>query len=149
MFLRRKALITRRAFHPFIQGDLMKLIRACIAAAAMAPLLANALPPGQYDVGGIQQICLTSSGTWYGTTYSAWGGGYYVSGYKTFIYGNFWSGAGNDSMVFYKNNRGLWTEWTDDMSYQNVNMNMLISFVKTDCDAPALAENAGKRPQDK
>jgi hypothetical protein len=126
----------------------MKFIRTCIAAAAMAPMFANALAPGQYDLGGIQQICLTGSGTWYGTTYSAWGGGYVVKGLRTFIYGNFWEGTGNDSMVFFSNNRGPWTEWTDDLGHQIVET-VAVTFVKAVCDPPALVENGGKPPQAK
>jgi hypothetical protein len=129
----------------------MKLIRTLMAAAAIAaPMFAHAgLAPGQYDVGGLQQICLVGDGTWYGTTYSAWGGHYLVKGLKTYIFGNFWSGAGNDSIVVYGNNRGPWTEWTDDLSFQNVLQNQLVTFVKSACDAPALMETGGKRPQDR
>jgi hypothetical protein len=129
----------------------MKLIRTLMAAAAIAtPMFAQAgLAAGQYDVGGLQQICLVGDGTWYGTTYSAWGGRYIVKGDKTYIFGNFWSGDGNDSIVVFGNSRGPWTEWTDDLSYQTVLQNQLVTFVKYACDAPALTENGGKRPQDR
>ena len=129
----------------------MKLIRNLMAAAAIAaPVFAQAgLAPAQYDIGGLQQICLVSDGTWYGTTYSAWGGRYVVRGLKPYIFGNCWSGDGNDSIVVYGNNRGPWTEWSDDLSFENVLQNQLVTFVKYSCDAPALMENGGKRPQDK
>ncbi|HEV8688811.1 MAG TPA: hypothetical protein VGQ91_00830 [Ideonella sp.] len=126
----------------------MKFVRTCIAAAALAPVLAfGAIGPGQYDVAGIQQICLTGSGTWYGTTFPSWGGGWQqlTIGTKvhTHIYGNYSAGAGNDSMQF-KGSKGSWTEWRDDLSFQTVLNPVKITFVKAACDPPALRAQGGK-----
>jgi hypothetical protein len=125
----------------------MKLASTLVAAAAAAvPMFANALPPGQYDIAGIQQICLVGDGTWYGTTFPAWGGHYEMRYPKTFIYGNYAGGAGNDSMVFYGNHRGPWTEWRDDFSWEAVSVNLLITFVKPDCDPPPFATESDGNP---
>jgi hypothetical protein len=125
----------------------MKFARTLIALAAMSPMLALATGPGQYEVAGIQQICLTSSNTWYGVTFSGWGGAWqdvpFGSSYNTHIYGNYSAGAGNDSMVFKKGKKGTWTEWRDDLSFQTVIAPATLTFVKTNCDPPA-AEGRGK-----
>jgi hypothetical protein len=127
----------------------MKLSHLCIVAAAVTPMFAHALAPGQYDVGGIQQICLLDDGTWYGTTFSNWGGAWQEKGRKTFIYGNYAAGVGNDSMDFYGNFRGAWTEWRDNLSYQIVD-SVVLTFVKTDCDPPPAAiEARDSNPMDK
>ena len=126
----------------------MKLIGTCIAIAAMTPLLANALPPGQYEVGGVQQICLVDDGTWYGTTFANWGGTYVVKGSKTFLIGNYRSGRGNDAMDFYEDGHGPWSEWRDNLSYQNISPSK-ITFTKEACDPPAAAALGGDRnPQE-
>jgi hypothetical protein len=126
----------------------MKFVRTCIAIAAMTPMFASAaLSPGQWSVGGIQQICLTSGGTWYGTTFSGWGGAWTPTpvAKNYHIYGNYAAGAGNDSMVIKKkNNTGSWTEWRDDLSFQTVLSPVTLTFVKAVCDPPALAPQGGK-----
>lgn len=124
----------------------MKFARTCIALAALAPMFASAaIGPGQYNLAGIQQICLVSGGTWYGTTFSAWGGGWQqiTIGTKvhTHIYGNYAGGVGNDSIAL-KGSKGSWTEWRDDLSFQIVLNPVTLSFVKTICDPPA-AQAAG------
>jgi hypothetical protein len=119
----------------------MKFARTCIALAAMAPMLASAaIGPGQWNLAGFQQICLTSGGTWYATTFSGWGGAWGTYGGKVHIYGNYASGAGNDSMVFNKKGtKGSWTEWRDDLSFHTVFSPTTLTFVKADCDPPAVA----------
>jgi hypothetical protein len=128
----------------------MKLIvRTCIAAAALVPMLASALPPGQYDITGKQQICLLDNGTWYGVTFGGWGGHYKVKSSKTFIYGNYADGVGNDSMVFFENDKGSWTEWRDDFSHETVTRDH-IRMVKSECDPPAAAAQGGPmNPQER
>jgi hypothetical protein len=127
----------------------MKFVNMCIAAAAMVPMLASAVAPGQYDITGKQQICLVDDGTWYGTTFSDWGGAYVVRASKTFIYGNYARGVGNDSMAFSADLRGAWTEWRDDLSHQVVTRDFL-TFVKPDCDPPAAASaSRDGNPQDR
>jgi hypothetical protein len=130
----------------------MKFVRTCLAVAAMAPMFAMAaVGPGQYTVAGIQSICLVSGGTWYGTTFSGWGGAWQqvTVGTKvhTHIYGNYASGAGNDSIQM-KGTKGSWTEWRDDLSFQTVINPAKLVFVKAICDPPALkAEGAKANPQ--
>jgi hypothetical protein len=117
----------------------MKRLLLALALTAMASPMALATPlsPGQYSLGGIQQICLTSSLTWYGTTFPAWGGNYVKSG-KTYIFGNYAGGAGNDSIVVAGSQvKADWTEWRDDLSFQTVLKGIAVSFVKSVCDPPA------------
>jgi hypothetical protein len=126
----------------------MKFVRACIAIAAIAPMAAlAAIGPGQYSVGGLQQICLVSGGTWYSTTFPAWGGRWQQvavgSKLHTHIYGNYAGGVGNDSMVFKGASKGSWTEWRDDLSFQTVLNPVQIDFVKATCDPPALRAQGG------
>lgn len=125
----------------------MKFARTCIALAAMAPMFASAaIGPGQYDLAGIQQICLVSGGTWYGTTFSGWGGGWQqlTIGTKvhTHIYGNYSAGAGNDSIAL-KGSKGSWTEWRDDLSFQIVLNPVKLTFVKAACDPPVAGAGGG------
>jgi hypothetical protein len=125
----------------------MKFARTCIALAAMAPMFASAaIGPGQYDLAGIQQICLVSGGTWYGTTFSGWGGGWQqlTIGTKvhTHIYGNYSAGAGNDSIAL-KGSKGSWTEWRDDLSFQIVLNPVKLTFVKAACDPPVAGAGSG------
>jgi hypothetical protein len=126
----------------------MKSIRTLAALAILTPVCAfAAIGPGQYDVAGIQQICLTNSGTWYGTTFSGWGGGWQQvvvgSATHTHIYGNYASGVGNDSMVF-KGTKGSWTEWRDDLSVQLALNPVKLTPVKKACDPPAAATRSDK-----
>lgn len=125
----------------------MKFARTCIALAAMAPMFASAaIGPGQYDLAGIQQICLVSGGTWYGTTFSGWGGAWQqlTIGTKvhTHIYGNYSAGAGNDSIAL-KGSKGSWTEWRDDLSFQIVLNPVKLTFVKAACDPPVAGAGSG------
>lgn len=125
----------------------MKFVRSCLAIAMMSPMLALATGPGQYSVAGIQQICLTGSGTWYGTTFSGWGGAWadvpFGTSYNTHVFGNYSGGAGNDSMVFKNGKKGTWTEWRDDLSFQTVIAPATLKFVKANCDPPAAGTHAG------
>jgi hypothetical protein len=92
---------------------------AALAAAALAPAAVSAagLKPGSYSLGGIQDICLQAGGTWYGEDFAAWGGDYLLgSNGETVIFGNYNSGAGNDSIIV-KKTSGTWNEWADDLSY--------------------------------
>jgi hypothetical protein len=139
----------RRPIRSFNREFDMKLVSVCIAAAAMVPMFANAVAPGQYDISGRQQICLVDDGTWYSTTFSDWGGAYVVRASKTFIYGNYAEGDGNDSIALSTDLRGAWTEWRDDLSFQVVTRAFL-TFVKAECDPPAAASaSRDANPQDR
>ena len=82
---------------------------------------AHATQPGLYQIGGIQDLCLQSAGTWYSTTFSGWGGTWLnIPGgaeATTIVRGNYASGAGNDSIAIKRGAAG-WDEWRDDESVQ-------------------------------
>ena len=114
------------------------------AGAVLIPAMASAshLTPGQWSLGGIQQICVTSSNTWYGTTFAAWHGAWRFDGGLMMLYGNYASGAGNDSITVGGLNVADWVEWRDDLSFQTVVDDVQITFVKTVCDPPAASVNS-------
>ena len=97
----------------------MKLIYAA-ALAAILPgcAMAKGFQPGLYDADGLQQICLQADGTWNSPTFASWGGQWSVVNKELHVFGNYNSGAGNNSIVV-KGKKGSWTEWTDDLSYSN------------------------------
>jgi hypothetical protein len=72
-----------------VMRNCLKLL-AIIAFTALIPVTANAkvIKPGQYSVSGsngaYQEICFRADGTWYGVTYSPWGGEWSLSGRATF-----------------------------------------------------------------
>jgi hypothetical protein len=120
--------------------------RLILAASLSLPLIASAASPtpGEYSIGGFQNICLQSGGTWYGTTFSGWGGRWENAGAKTFIYGNYASGAGNDGM-FLKNGRssGVWEEWRDDLSFSTVLKGVSMTKIGSSCPPPAARSERG------
>ena len=124
----------------------MKFVRTCIAVAAWAPMFAMAaIGPGQWSLGGLAQICLQSNGSWYGTSFSPWGGHWKVGPKNVHIYGNYSSGAGNDSIVSNKKlTRANWTEWNDGLSFELVTEQFAITFVKAACDPPTNAVEGQK-----
>jgi len=97
--------------------------------------MAKDLAPGQYSLGGLQEICLQEGGTWYGTTFPGWGGQWLLSGTETVIFGNYASGEGNDSIIVGKT--ATWDEWRDDLSYSNFSTDD-VTHVKKKCDPPAV-----------
>jgi hypothetical protein len=46
------------------------LASAILAVADSGPATASGIRYGQFSVGGIQNICLKSDGTWYGITFN-------------------------------------------------------------------------------
>jgi hypothetical protein len=104
----------------------MKLKMLGVGLLASTALVTGAqakLTPGLYSIGGIQQICLQSGGTWYSPTFSNWGGTWLnntTTGAlaKGLIRGNYASGAGNDSIIVKRGTAG-WNEWRDTESYTN------------------------------
>jgi hypothetical protein len=106
------------------------LAAAAAVAAAVAATPAQAaqsqaartggarLAAGSYELDGVHAICLVADGTWYGEDFHGWGGDWMVgSNGQTAIFGNYASGAGNDSMVVRK---GVvqWSEWSDGLTSQ-------------------------------
>lgn len=122
---------------------------SALAVGAFASSATAAVGPGNYSVGGGQQICLVSDGTWYGETYSGWGGMWGAGPTKedaTLLHGNYASGAGNDAMVI----RGKtvdWTEWQDDESYQSF-LDTTFTKIKGPCSPPAARANVHHNPTD-
>jgi hypothetical protein len=97
----------------------LKILGAMAIATASVPGAANAaIHAGLYNADGLQEICLASNGTWSSPTFGSWGGLWTVVNNNAHIYGNYASGAGNDSIVVH-GTHGTWTEWRDDLSYAN------------------------------
>ncbi len=124
---------------------------AALAAGALAPSAASAsLAPGNYEVAGIQQICLVAGGTWYGETFGPWGGNWFAGPTRddgTIIFGNYASGAGNDSMVVKGHSSVDWTEWQDNLSFQNF-VDGTFAKIPGACTPPAARINRTHNPQD-
>jgi hypothetical protein len=124
-------------------------ISKLIVAGAVVALLAGAareasarvLKPGQYSLGGIQEICIVAGGSWYSTTQPGWGGS--VGGVTrpsgkidTFLTGNFSLGWGNDLIVVSTAGAGnMWIRWYDS-GLQDPPLLIAITKVKTMCDPP-------------
>jgi hypothetical protein len=110
-----------------------------------------AFPEGQWtvyfysEVGlgtSVQGICLASGGTWYGTTFSAWGGVWNRKSNDIHIRGNYASGDGNDgwemSRVTNTLLTGYYQEWRDSLSH-NDQGTMRLVYKSAVCDAAAAA----------
>jgi hypothetical protein len=113
---------------------------------------ASSLTPGQYDLGGSEEICLESDKTWYSTTYEDWSGRWIKKDKKLHIYGNWDDGEGNSlitiSQLRSEPYKAFWFQWRDDSDYLKVYPGTMVSFVKAVCDPPALAKrrNVGGNP---
>jgi hypothetical protein len=93
-------------------------VASCVFAATLlaATSASAALRPGNYNVAGVQRICLQSGGTWYGETFAGWTGHWQVGPNQedaTLIFGNYANNVGNDSMVVTGAGGLDWTEWRD------------------------------------
>jgi len=127
--------------------DLSIFHRAVLAIPVMIaalPIAANAgLRPGQYDVDGLEQICLIDDGTWYSPTFYHWRGRWQLIGNedKFIIYGHYDDEAGDvgeDSMILEKD--GLdWTEWSDDFTDDLFLDDVPLTRVKKKCDPESQA----------
>lgn len=126
------------------------LLMSSAALAVAGTASANGLKPGQYNVDSIQQICLVSDGSWYGTTFHF--NGHWISNPgnndKAAIYGNYQSsgpyyGYYNDTITV-RGGTADWYDYADDNSYAAFLPGVLFSFVKKACDPPAARTNDGK-----
>jgi hypothetical protein len=120
---------------------------AVIAAAPSAQ--AKTLSPGDYNLGGVQRICLVRGGAWYGESFAGWSGTWGAGPNTedgTVIHGNYNGGAGNDAMVL---TGGLvdWTEWKDDESFQKF-IDTTMVRLRGKCVAPATKANSRENPMD-
>jgi hypothetical protein len=124
---------------------------AIIVLAAQAASAAS-LPPGQYDLGGSEEICLENDKTWYSTTYEDWSGRWIKKDKAFHIYGNWANGEGNSLITISQLKsdpyEAFWFQWRDDSAYRKVYPETTVSFVKAVCDPPALAKlrNVGGNP---
>ena len=127
-----------------MKSNVLKSAALALAVGHSSAASAN-LKPGQYDVGGLEQICLVNDGTWYSPTFPSWHGLWQIVGNedKAIIFGHFDDGLGDvgeDSMILEKG--GLdWTEWPDDFSYTLFLDDTPITRVKKTCDAKAPAQH--------
>jgi hypothetical protein len=114
-------------------------LTALVLATGMAS--AAGLKPGEWSLGGIQEVCLQSDGTWYYTSYSGLPGGWENTGdadNEAIIYGGtFFSGAGEDSMVVRKHKLAHWTEFANSgNTLYAFNNDFTMQFLGTTCTAP-------------
>jgi len=112
---------------------------------------AEILGPGQWSLGGIQQICIVSGGSWYSPTFAGWAGRYTTDSRAQVLYGNYASGVGNDVIEALggaaTGGASDWMEWRDDLSFQSFSDDVRWTFVKTVCDPPpAVAANGVQAP---
>jgi len=126
------------------------LIFAGLVALLPATAEARGLSPGHYSLSGIQSICLQADGNWYGTTFANWGGHWIVltlgTVKTTYIYGNYLSGAGNDSLVVLGLHNSKWTEWRDDLTFETVIHNVTVTKLSKFCPAAAATGKATRGP---
>lgn len=120
-------------------------------AIATSMASAKALTPGEWSLGGIQDICLSSSGSWYYTTYSGLPGGWEATGDKkvqTILYGGtFASHNGEDSIVVSGKRVADWTEFANSgNTLYAFNYNISITFISSTCSAPYHAGGHEKLP---
>lgn len=132
-----------------------RILKAAIAAGVLgagalgASSASASLTPGQYNLAGIQTICVVAGGTWYGETFSGWSGKWFVGpvsedGY--YLQGNYGSGVGNDSITVGRRSID-WSEWRDDGSFNNF-VDGALTRVKGACTPPASRANLHKNPLD-
>lgn len=116
---------------------------SALLATAFLSTSALALTPGQYKIGD-QTICLKGGTTkylkWYSPSYAGWGGRWKGKN----IFGNYDSGAGNDTLHV-DSGKALWFEWRDDLSTRKISSGVPFIFVKLKCDPPPPAATTRQR----
>ena len=126
------------------------LVASVLAMGALATS-ANAwgLAPGNYEIAGIQQICIVADGSWYGETFPSWGGFWQVgptSEDATVLEGTYNSGAGEDAMVLTPKAVD-WTEFHNDRTFVAF-VDSTVSRIPGKCSAPAARATTRKNPAD-
>jgi hypothetical protein len=122
---------------------------SALALAALAPSAQAALRPGNYSIAGIQSICLVSDGSWYGETFSSWGGFWKAGPTRddaTVLEGTYNSGAGEDTMVLTAKSVD-WTEFHNDRTFVAF-VDSTVSRIRGACTAPAAMATNRKNPID-
>jgi hypothetical protein len=132
----------------FVKATRLGLAATAIVAVAAGSAMAVGLTPGQFSVGGIQQICVKRDGTWYGTTFTFNGHWKNVAnnGDIAALWGNYQSGGAyygyyNDTITVKKGPVIDWYDYNDDNSYSVFLGADSWSKVKTRCDPPAAKAN--------
>jgi hypothetical protein len=125
-------------------------VLATLALAALATSTqAGALKPGNYNIAGIQQICLVSDGSWYGETFASWGGFWQLGPTKedaTVLEGTYNSGAGEDAMVL-TTKAVDWTEFHNDRTFVAF-VDSTVARIPGKCSPPATKATTKKNPMD-
>ena len=125
------------------------LMTSALAMAALAPsaVSARVLTPGNYNLGGVQNICPVGDGTWYGETFGPWGGQWKAGPARedaTLIFGNYQSGFGNSALVVAWNKTADWTDWTEDFNPLTTSfLEITVTPIAGGCLAPFTRVNAG------
>jgi hypothetical protein len=119
----QRLIIRRQAMKKNILSAAL-LVSSALAMGALASSATAApgfgLKPGNYDLGGMQQVCLRDDRTWYSETFAAWGGNWFVGPSAedgTLIFGHYDTGAGSDSIVVSKGTAD-WMEWDTNTGSQ-------------------------------
>jgi hypothetical protein len=123
------------------------LVSSALAVGALAPSAASAFPlkAGNYEIGGVQQVCLVGDGTWYGETYANWGGNWFggpTSEDGTLIFGHYDSGAGSDTITV-SGKTADWMEWDTNDGFQGFLDNASVLGIPGKCTPPATKATPG------
>lgn len=99
---------------------------------------AAALRPGQYDLDGIQQLCLLKDGSAYMPTYTSHQSLFWkATGYtdvKNIVWGNADDNTYYEAFTIAKNNTFNWIEQSSEGESVSYSDHLPITFVKKQCD---------------
>jgi hypothetical protein len=125
------------------------LASSALAVGTLVPSVSAAsgggLRPGNYEIGGIQQVCLVGDGTWYGETFANWGGNWFAGPTTedgTLIFGHSDAGASSDSLVVSKGTAD-WMEWDTNTAFQEFLDNASVKGIPGKCTPPATKAPSG------
>ncbi|MDQ2859516.1 MAG: hypothetical protein M3T55_02065 [Pseudomonadota bacterium] len=129
-------------------GPKVLLVSAAAALAACGSAMAGGLKPGQYSLGGIQQICLAADGAWYGVSFPFQGHwrNAPAADDSAPIWGAYDGGkAGRfHDTINVSNAAADWYEWNEDGSYSTMLPGLEFTRVKATCDAAAAKTTSGR-----
>ena len=136
---------------------MMNVTKLCLSAVAVAGLLtvssvaaeAKGFSAGHYrftaENGANQTVCVRNDGSWFGTSFPNWSGRWAnrnLNGTLTgFLWGNFFSGNGNNSIIALGVANSKWTEWADNNSFSPTALNQ-VRITKISGFCPALSPRA-------
>ena len=125
---------------------LVSLFLGCSALAG------TGVHPGQWTIDEMQQICLKSDGTWYGTTFNfdgTWTPNPFGQDIWSALVSNYKVSTesavehANDTITVTKSGTVFgvfWYDWYDDLSYGTFIIGDFV-FVKNNCDPPFKGQN--------